>query len=445
MLKVLDKDIKFCDSSVSPLIFLIIIAAVVTVVWALYQGETIDTEDAAESVGRRIKSNPMIAAGNLTPWSAGNTKYAAITKATPKGSYLLIGNTMYGQQQSFKRIIPIVRPSVVNIKATRVAATAAASSPLVDRQVRFVKPYRIVAQANTNDNLYESVGSGIIVSPHGHIITNYHVIANSNKILVTVFGGRKGNYSATIIDHHMETDLTLLKIDDEGFFKPARLGNSSLVEVGDLVLAFGSPFGFDQTVTTGIVSAKRKVLQIGGVQYENMLQTDAPINRGSSGGPLVNLRGEVIGVNTAIYAPTGVFSGAGFAMPINQIKKFLADNNIIIHENLMQVNNPSAQSGRGWFGVEIQPVDRIIADQFGLQDIGGVLVNMVVKNSPASDGGIGRGDIILEFDGMKITDMNTLESILVTLIPGQKIKVLVFRDKKINELYITLSEIPANL
>lgn len=415
MLNIFNKNIKFCDISVKLLIFLIIIPAALTLGWAIYQSEKIDMEDVVENVRKQAKPNPMIVTGNQEPQQAGNTKYTGVTKATPKGSYRLINNIdIPSQQKSFKNIIGTVRPSVVNIKTSR-------------------------------NGINESIGSGIIVSPQGHIITNYHVIANSNKILIAVFGGKKGNYSANIIDHHVDTDLTLLKIDDEGIFKPARLGNSSLVEVGDWVLAFGNPFGLDQTVTTGIVSAKRKVLQIEGRQYENMIQTDAPINRGSSGGALVNLRGEVIGINTAIYAPTGVFSGAGFAMPINQIKGFLADNNIIPNEkNLMQVNNPSTQSDRGWFGVEIQPVDRIIANQFGLQYVEGVLVNMVIRNSPAWNGGVERGDIILEINGMKITDMATLENILATLVPAQTVKLIVFKDKKFKELYITLSEIQVN-
>ncbi len=445
MLNIFKNNNKFCDSSIKPWVFFLIISAVLVIGWGIYKRESVEPENLTENLSEQFNQNPAVLTNNPTPQSADKTIYTAITKATPQGSSTLITNIdRFNMQESYKRIIASVRPTVVNIKATKVITNDNLSPPSINMNIRFVDPFGVDAPANTK-SIYESVGSGIIVSPQGHILTNYHVIANSNKILVTVFGMGKQNYPARIIDHHADTDLTLLKIEAADDFKPAQLGNSDLVEVGDWVLAFGSPFGLEQTVTSGIVSGKRKTLVIEGIKYENMIQTDAPINRGSSGGPLVNLNGEVIGINTAIYAPTGVFSGTGFAMPINQVKRFLSAHNIISAGDLIQVNNPSIQYGQGWLGIEIQPVDRTIAHQFGLPYIGGVLVNRVVYNSPAWNEGLERGDVILEFDGRKISSMKRLENLIADLSPTEKVKLLVFRDKKLKEFFATLSEMPENI
>ena len=445
MLNIFKNNKKFCDSSIKPWIFLLIISAVLVIGWGIYKRESIEPENITEILSDQFNESAAVLTNNPASLPADNTIPTSITKATPQGSSTLIANTdRFYLQESFKRVIASVRPSVVNIKATSVITDGNLHSPSANTKIRFVDPFGKEVPANT-ESIYESVGSGIFVSPQGHILTNYHVIANSNKILVTVSGTGKQNYVARIIDHHVDTDLTLLKIEAVDDFKPAQLGNSDLVEIGDWVLAFGSPFGLDQTVTDGIVSGKRKTLVIEGIKYENMIQTDAPINRGSSGGPLVNLYGDVIGINTAIYAPTGVFSGTGFALPINQVKRFLSAHNIISTGDLIQANNPLTQYGQGWLGIEIQPVDRTIAHQFGLPYIGGVLVNRVVYNSPAWNEGLERGDVILEFDGRKISSIKRLENLITDLSPTEKVKLLVFKDKKLKEFYVTLSEIPQDI
>ncbi len=444
MFNIFKKDIKFCDASIKPWIFWLVISSVVVIGWGIYNRERFDPENITENLSEKLNENAAVLTNNPPPQPADKTIYTSVTKATPQGSSTLVANTnRFALQESFKRIIASIRPTVVNIKASRIITNDNLSSNSANTNIRFVDPFSIDVPANT-ESRYQSVGSGIFVSPQGHILTNYHVVANSKKILVSVIGTGKQNYQATIVDHHVDTDLTLLKIEGVDDFTPAQLGNSDLVEIGDWVLAFGSPFGMDQTVTDGIVSGKRKTLMIEGIRYENMIQTDAPINRGSSGGPLVNLYGDVIGINTAIYAPTGVFSGTGFAIPINQVKRFLSAHNIIPAGDLIQANNPSVQSGQGWLGIEIQPVDGIIAHQFGLPYIGGVLVNRVIYNSPAWNEGFERGDIILEFDGRKISSIKRLENLIVDLSPTEKVKLLVFRDKKLKEFYVTLSEMPAD-
>ncbi|MFC1562685.1 S1C family serine protease [candidate division KSB1 bacterium] len=430
--------------SIKPWIFWLIISAVLVIGWGIYEREKVEPENITENLSEQYNQSAAVLTNNPTPQPADKTIYTSITKATPQGSSRLVANTnRFDLQESNKRIIASIRPTVVNIKATRVLSNDNLSSNSANTKIRFVDPFSVDVPANT-ESIYESVGSGIFVSPQGHILTNYHVIANSKKIIVTVSGTGKQNYVAKIIDYHVDTDLTLLKIDAVDDFTVAQLGNSDLVEVGDWVLAFGSPFGMDQTVTDGIVSGKRKTLVIEGIRYENMIQTDAPINRGSSGGPLVNLYGDVIGINTAIYAPTGVFSGTGFAIPINQVKRFLSAHNIIPAGDLIQANNPSIQYGQGWLGLEIQPVDGIIAHQFGLPYIGGVLVNRVIYNSPAWNEGFERGDVILEFDGRKISSIKKLENLITDLSPTEKVKLLVFRDKKLKEFYVTLSEMPSD-
>ena len=442
MLNLFKNDTKFCDVSIKPWIIWLVISSVVVIGWGIYNRERIDTENITEKLSEKLNENAVVLANNPAPQPADKTIYTSITKATPQGSSTLVANTnRFALQESFKRIIASIRPTVVNIKATRIIAGDNLSSNSANTKIRFVDPFSEGVPANT-ESIYQSIGSGIFVSSQGHILTNYHVIANSKKIIVTVSGTGKQNYAARIIDHHVDTDLTLLKIESVDDFTVAPLGNSDLTEIGDWVLAFGSPFGMDQTVTDGIISGKRKSLMIEGIRYENMIQTDAPINRGSSGGPLVNLYGEVIGINTAIYAPTGVFSGTGFAIPINQVKRFLSAHNIIPAGDLIQANNPTMRNGQGWLGIEIQPVDGIIAHQFGLPYIGGVLVNRVIYNSPAWNEGFERGDIILEFDGRKISTIERLENLIVDLSPTEKVKLLVFKDKKLKEFYVTLSEMP---
>ncbi len=238
--------------------------------------------------------------------------------------------------------------------------------------------------------------------------------------------------------------MTILKLETDDIFTPSVMGDSDLVETGDLVLAIGSPFGMEQTVTSGIISGLRKTLTIEGVTYENMIQTDAPINRGSSGGPLVNIDGEVIGINTAIYAPTGVFSGTAFAMPINRIKRFLVSHNIVSPPNYIQAGFTAPSSNfQGWMGVEIQPVDQTTALHLGLPYIGGVLVNKVSKNSPALKEGVRRGDVILEIDGIEIVDINSFENLIGEKKPEDEVTLLVFSDKKLKEFFITLSQFPS--
>jgi S1-C subfamily serine protease len=223
-------------------------------------------------------------------------------------------NTM---QDSYHTIIDVVRPALVSIDVA-VTSPAAEDVPLgnmnpVQNPVGGGNPVAGAPLAN-----YTRVGSGVIIAGEGYVLTSYHVIEGATAMKATVYGpGGANDYPLKVVNIDKTTDLALLRLLENGPFPHAVLGDSDMVRTGDVVLAMGSPFGFDQTITTGIISSRNRTVTIGGKVYEGMIQTDTPINKGNSGGPLVNVRGEVIGINTAIYSPTGTFSGIGFSIPVN--------------------------------------------------------------------------------------------------------------------------------
>lgn len=219
-----------------------------------------------------------------------------------------------GLQESLSSAISAVRPMVVYIVAEVVQSQSSIGRP--QKSVTFMNP-----AADSQEK--KSVGSGVIVDKKGYIITNQHVIANAASVNVTLFGAENVVYPAEIVLQEREQDLAVLKIAMNRVPPAAKLGDSEMIEVGDIVLAIGSPFGLEQTVTMGIISDDRRDLTIDGRLYEDLIQADAAINKGNSGGPLININGEVIGINTAIYAPTGIFTGVGFAIPINKAKLLL--------------------------------------------------------------------------------------------------------------------------
>ena len=209
-----------------------------------------------------------------------------------------------------------VRPAVVNITAGK--TTPRRGGPALAGSIVFDDPsIQFVEEA--------SLGSGIIVDRRGYIVTNAHVVANAANIKIVTFSSERTVYPATIIRKDVENDIAILKIDPDSPMPTAILGDSDMVKVADRVLTVGSPFGLEQTVTAGIISDDSRNLVIDGATYEDMIQTDAAINRGNSGGPLINVSGEVVGINTAIYAPTGVFTGVGFAIPINRVKPIVKE------------------------------------------------------------------------------------------------------------------------
>ena len=266
------------------------------------------------------------------------------------------------------------------------------------------------------------VGSGFVMSQEGYILTNNHVVEDADQIKIKLSNGKE--YNGKVIGRDSKTDLALLKIEGGSDLHPLKLGNSEDLKVGSWVVAVGSPFGLEQTVTAGIVSAKGRV--IGSGPYDNFIQTDASINPGNSGGPLINMKGEVVGINTAIIASG---NGIGFAIPINMAKE--------IAPQLQEKGRVT----RGWLGVSIQEVTPELAKSFGLKEKKGALVGQVVSGSPAEKAGIEQGDIILEFDGKELADSKDLPRIVASTPVGKGVTVKLSRNGKLIDRQVKVGEL----
>jgi S1-C subfamily serine protease len=268
--------------------------ALITIVWALYEGSQ------QEGYVNNFLTKGQYAKGQGTSVA---TQVAGGQYAIPAAQATgAVGDV----QTSYHSIIDMVRPAVVSIDA------AMKNAPTAANQAAIIEPL-------PTDIAYNKIGSGVIIDPRGYVLSSYHVIAGAEALKATVYGaGGASEYPLKMVKADLRTDMALLRIQGTGPFPYAVLGNSDAARTGDMVLTIGSPFGFEQTVTSGMISSRNRTLQVGDTVYENLIQTDSAINRGSSGGPMLNVRGEVIGVNTAIYAPTGVFNGLGFAIPINR-------------------------------------------------------------------------------------------------------------------------------
>ena len=273
-----------------------------------------------------------------------------------------------------------------------------------------------------------SLGSGVIVSAEGYILTNHHVVDGADEIEVALADGKK--LLAKVVGNDPETDLAVLKVQNESL--PAIIfGTSEALRVGDVVLAIGNPFGVGQTVTSGIVSALGRS-GLGINVFENFIQTDAAINPGNSGGALVDARGSLVGINTAIYsrAPGGASLGIGFAIPVSTAKMVL--------ESIVKTGSVT----RGWIGVELQPITPALAESFKLEALEGVIINGVLRNGPADQGGAKPGDVLLEIEGRRVTDPQSVLNVVAALAPGSAAKLKVKRKGQDLELAITVGRRP---
>ncbi|SUO97277.1 DegQ family serine endoprotease [Suttonella ornithocola] len=274
------------------------------------------------------------------------------------------------------------------------------------------------------ERIVQAGGSGFIIDSTGDILTNAHVVDGADTVRVQL--NNRKEYMAKVIGVDKRTDIALLKIDGENF-PVATLGNSDEVQVGDWVLAIGSPFGFTETATKGIVSALGRSLPNGA--YTPFIQTDAAINPGNSGGPLFNSRGEVIGINSQIYSRSGAFNGVGFAIPINVAK------------NIAEQLKNGGQVIRGWLGVSIQGTNQQLAESFGLDKPEGALVSQVMKGSPAEKAGIRQGDVILSYNNKVITKSADLPPLVALTAIGEKAKVEILRDGKRQMLEVEIGNL----
>jgi serine protease Do len=321
---------------------------------------------------------------------------------------------------SFARIAEAVKPAVININT--VSRATLGRTPFEEffgeeffRRFFGDLPERIPQR---------SLGSGVIVDPTGIALTNAHVVERAQEIEAITLDGTK--HRARIVGMDRKTDLAVLRLDDgRGRFPSARLGDSDRVQVGDWVLAIGSPFGLQATVTAGIISAKAR--QIGQGPFDDFLQTDAAINPGNSGGPLVNMQGEVIGINTAIVAGG---SGIGFAIPSNLAKR--------IYTELLAKGKVT----RGWLGVSIQPLTPELARAFGTRDTRGVLISDVIPDSPAARAGLQPGDVVLEYDGKRMEGPADLQRAVGLTAPGSTARLKIWRDQAEKTVEVRIGEAP---
>ena len=272
-------------------------------------------------------------------------------------------------------------------------------------------------------------GSGFIIDKEGHILTNSHVVENADSI--TVILADKREFKAKTVGSDPQTDVALIKIDGAGALPVMPLGDSDKLEVGAWAIAIGNPFGLEQTVTVGVISAKGRN-RVGINDYESFIQTDAAINPGNSGGPLLNIRGEAIGINSAIFSRSGGYMGIGFAIPINMAKE--------IEKQLVQ----NGKVTRGWLGVSIQDVDDKLAQSFNLPKASGVLISDVQPGTPAAKAGLRQGDVIVKLNGAELADSAELRNRVAMLAPGSKTTLTLIRDGKEQNLDVVVGKQPEN-
>lgn len=357
-----------------------------------------------------------VVAGSLIVWSG------AAGAATPP--------------ESFSDLAKKVTPAVVNIASVR--DVDAPRIPEFDLPFEFPEgsPFEEFFKQFRNRGEQErgaprrqakALGSGFIIDPSGYVVTNNHVVQGASDVEVRL--GDNGVYPAEIVGIDSQTDLALLKIDAEDPLPAVAFGDSDSTEVGDWIMAVGNPFGLGGTVTAGIISARGRNIEAG--PYDDFLQIDAPINQGNSGGPLFNLDGEVVGINTAIYSPNGGSVGIGFAIPSNLAKSVIAD----LRED--------GKVERGWLGVSIQTVTPDMASALGLDEPRGAIVAAVEPNGPADEAGIEAGDVILGFNGEEIEDARELARVVADAPVGESAAVSLWRDRKEISLTITAGEKPA--
>jgi len=327
---------------------------------------------------------------------------------------------------AFSELAREVTPTVVNIRTTRKLAgkndlRGATPPPGYDEWFDefFKKFFNNIPQ---EDLQQRSLGSGFIISADGYVLTNNHVVAGADEIIVSL--ADKEEFRAKVVGTDDKTDIALVKISSpRRNFPVAVLGDSDTLEIGEWVVAIGNPFGFGHTLTHGIVSAKSRV--IGAGPYDNFIQTDAAINPGNSGGPLINTRGQVVGINTAIVSSG---QGIGFATPINMVKELLPEL------------KETGEVARGWLGVSIQDVTPEIARAVGLGEPKGAMVSIVYAGDPADKAGVRPGDIILEVNGRGVADPRALTRMIGSLKPGSKVILTVFRDGRTVKLSAVLQK-----
>lgn len=334
-----------------------------------------------------------------------------------------------GAPESFADLAERLMPAVVNISTTQTVSQERAQNnvppPFQDFFEDFLK--RFPQQEDQRPRKVSSLGSGFVIDPDGVIVTNNHVIEGADEIVVNFADGEK--YDAKLVGRDPKTDLAVLKIEAKKKFPFVKLGASQKARVGDWVIAIGNPFGLGGSLSAGVISAIKRDIRAG--PYDDFIQTDAAINRGNSGGPLFNMDGDVIGVNSSIISPSGGSVGIGFAIPSDLVQS-VVDQLIAFGE-----------TRRGWLGVRIQPVTDELAETLGLDKAKGALVSEVMADGPASKGGVKVGDVIVEFDGKAVDTARDLSRIVADTDVEKKVSVLVVREGKQKKISIITGRLEA--
>lgn len=336
-----------------------------------------------------------------------------------------------GTPESFADLAERLLPAVVNVSTTQTLKESAQNAPEIPQFPpgspfeEFFKDFFEHQMHSDQPRKVTSLGSGFIIDPSGLVVTNNHVIADADEITVILQDNTQ--IKAEIVGRDTKTDIALLKIKADKPLSAVKFGNSDNERIGDWIVAIGNPFGLGGSVTAGIVSAHHRDINIG--PYDDFIQTDASINRGNSGGPMFNLDGEVIGINTAIFSPSGGSVGLGFAIPSSLAKPVI--------DQLREFGHTK----RGWLGVRIQAVTEEIAESLGLDKVRGALIAKVNDGEPAAQGGMQAGDIVLNFDNQPVEDFRKLQRVVANAPVGKKIKVLVWRNEKEVPLEVTIGEL----
>jgi Do/DeqQ family serine protease len=373
------------------------------------------------SKGRVLIAAAIFAAGSLTGWTAGDLGTSSAADVT--GSPPAIERLADGAAGSYADIVEGVVPAVVTIRSERSIRTSSERMP----------DHPLLREYFGNrgfdpapERRQEGMGSGVIVRADGYILTNQHVVAGADQVSVELSDGR--SLAAKVVGTDRASDLAVLKVDASNL-RTLTLGDSDRVRVGDVVLAVGNPLGVGQTVTMGIVSAKGRATGMGDGSYEDFIQTDAPINRGNSGGALVSTSGELIGINSQILSPSGGSIGIGFSIPANMARHVMSQ--LIEHGTVR----------RGRLGVTVQGLTSEVSQELGLATVRGALVSEIERGGPADAAGLRSGDVITALNGEAVTDSNVLRNRIAELAPGTRVTLTILRSGKAQTLTATLTEL----
>ncbi|MFN7981418.1 MAG: DegQ family serine endoprotease [Vicinamibacterales bacterium] len=365
------------------------------------------------------------------PASHSSTSPASVAQTTPQTPNMSRGALLASGRDSYADIVRNVAPAVVTVQVEGRARVRPTQFDGDDEDMlrRFFGDRFGQGRGESPEmpqmRKQRGLGSGVIVTPDGYIMTNNHVIDSADTVRVELTDGR--SFKARVVGADKPSDLALLKVEASGL-PTLPVGNSDTVQVGDVVLAVGNPLGIGQTVTMGIISAKGRSTGSGDGSYEDFLQTDAPINHGNSGGALVNMKGELVGINSQIVSPSDGNIGIGFAIPAN-----------MVHHVMDQLKS-DGRVRRSQLGVTVQPMTSDLAESLGLKDVSGAIVSSVASGSAAEKAGVKRGDVIKSFNGQPVPDFNTLRNRVADTLPGSSASVVVVRDGSEKTLNVKLDE-----